>query len=69
MTSDETEKVVKILLGVDGGCSLCARYAVTDFCLAFPEHVEQAMELFRKKFGATEAEYLAENLAESKAGE
>jgi len=38
ITTEEIGKIFKVLLEVDGGCSVCAKRAINHFCELFPQH-------------------------------
>lgn len=57
MTKIEAEKVIKIMLTADYGCSTCARHLVDQFTESFPEYKELAEVLFKLEYTINKSDH------------
>ena len=50
MTTEEAKTVLTIMLDADGGCHICARNLIRDFCKHFPDFRGIAEKIYNDEF-------------------
>jgi len=53
MTEIEAERVLRIMMGADGECYLCAARLAQEFIEAFPEHEVLAGQIYEDAYRCT----------------
>jgi len=50
MTPEEVSTVISLCLKADGNCSYCAAELILEFIKEFPEHKDEAIRRYEKRY-------------------